>query len=220
MGEGPFGALLVVLEQARSLGFLGPGPVESHVERALDGLSLIPDSTARALDLGSGGGVPGLPLALARPELVWVLLDGSVKRAEFLGHAVEELGLAGRVEVRAARAEEAGREPGCRGGFDLVTARSFGPPAVTAECAAPFLRVGGTLVVAEPPGMSGPAGAVGARALWAAGERWPADGLGEFGLEPVEAVKEPSAFQLLRQVSTCPDRYPRRVGIPAKRPRF
>jgi 16S rRNA (guanine527-N7)-methyltransferase len=204
--EGPFGALLAVLEQARALGFLGPGPVEAHVERALDGVDLVPAAAARALDLGSGGGVPGLPLALARPELHWVLLDGSVKRAEFLRAAVDELGLAGRVEVRAARAEEAGREPGWRGAFDLVTARSFGPPAVTAECGAPFLEVGGTLLVAEPPE--------------ATGERWPADRLGEFGLQPVEAVTVPSAFQRLRQIRPCPDRYPRRVGIPAKRPRF
>jgi 16S rRNA (guanine527-N7)-methyltransferase len=206
LGEGPFRALLAVLEQARALGFLGPGPVEAHVERALDGVDLVPAAAARALDLGSGGGVPGLPLALARSELHWVLLDGSIKRAEFLRVAVEELGLAGRVEVRAARAEEAGREPGWRRAFDLVTARSFGPPAVTAECGAPFLEVGGTLLVAEPPET--------------AGERWPADRLGEFGLQPVEAVTRPSAFQLLRQIRPCPDRYPRRVGIPAKRPRF
>lgn len=189
--------------------------MEDHVDRALDGLDLIPAGPARALDLGSGGGVPGLPLALARPDLTWVLLDGSVRRTDFLRSAVDELGLAGRVEVRTVRAEVAGREEGWRRSFDLVVARSFGAPAVTAECAAPFLRVGGTLLVAEPPGaVEAHDGAASTK------ERWPVEGLAVLGLEPLRAVTVPSAYQLLRQTRPCPDRYPRRVGIPAKRPLF
>lgn len=206
MGQGPFGALLAVLERARELGFLGPGPLEPHVARALDALPLIPSGACRALDLGSGGGLPGLPLALACPRLEWVLLEGSVTRGRYLSTAVASLGMADRVEVVAARAEEAGRRPGMRAGFDLVVARSFGPPAVTAECGAPFLQVNGQLVVAEPPG-----GATG---------RWSEEGLGLLGMRLGEAVSEPSSFQVLVQDRLCPDRYPRRVGVPAKRPLF
>ncbi|HET6966289.1 MAG TPA: hypothetical protein VFH58_16050, partial [Acidimicrobiales bacterium] len=106
----------------------------------------------------------------------------------------------------ASRAEEAGRRPDLRGTFDVVVARSFGGPAVTAECGAPFLVAGGRLVVAEPPGGSA--------------DRWPAEGLEVLGLRPVEAMTEPSAFQVLLQQEPCPERFPRRTGIPAKRPLF
>jgi 16S rRNA (guanine527-N7)-methyltransferase len=208
--EGPFGALrsvlAPVLEQSRQLGFLGPRSVGAHIERALDSVALIPAGTRRALDLGSGGGLPGLPLALARPDIHWVLLDGSVTRCEFLREAVTKLGLADRVDVVAARAEVAGRRPELRATFDLVIARSFGPPAVTAECASPFLRREGLLVVAEPPGGDP--------------DRWPAEGLDLLGLVSARQVTEPSAFQVMVQASDCPDRYPRRTGVPAKRPLF
>ncbi len=136
-----------------------------------------------------------------------MLLDGSVTRCEFLRWAAAELGLEpDRVDVLASRAEEAGRQPELRSTFDLVVARSFGAPAVTAECAAPFLVTGGRLVVSEPPG--------GSR------DRWPADRLEELGLRPLDAVVEPSAFQVLLQERPCPERFPRRTGIPAKRPLF
>ena len=208
--EGPFGALRSVLEpvleRSRSLGFLGPGPVGTHIERSLDGVGLIPAGTTRALDLGSGGGLPGLPMAIARPDIHWVLLDGSITRCKFLRGAVTELGLADRVDIVAARAEEAGRHPDLRARFDLVMARSFGPPAVTAECGSPFLRAEGHLVVAEPPGGDP--------------DRWPAEGLDRLGLVPAHRVSEPSAFQVLVQASLCPDTYPRRTGVPAKRPLF
>ena len=167
--------------------------------------ALLEQPPRRALDLGSGGGLPGLPLALHFPTSEWTLLDGSVTRAEFLDEAVQRLSLTNRVSVRAERAEEAGRSE-LRGRFDLVTARSFGPPAATAECAAPLLAVGGLLLVAEPPGSSG--------------ERWPESGLSRFGLVLVRATTEPSAVALLRQQVECPDRFPRRTGIPAKRPLF
>jgi 16S rRNA (guanine527-N7)-methyltransferase len=204
--EGPYGALLRVLERSRKLGFLGPGPVEPHIERALDGLDLISPEVRRALDMGSGGGLPGLPLALALTTIEWVLLDGSVTRGQFLRTAVDELDIGHRTGVHIGRAEVAGRAPAFRATFDLVVARSFGPPAVTAECGAPFLAVGGTLVVAEPPGGSP--------------DRWPASPLAALGLVVGSSVTSPSAFQVLHQERPCPERYPRRTGVPAKRPLF
>jgi 16S rRNA (guanine527-N7)-methyltransferase len=134
-----------------------------------------------------------------------VYLDGSQTRAKFLRHAIVTLALAERAEVVAERAETAART-GLRQAFDVVTARSFAAPGPTAECGAPFLRVGGRLVVAEPPG--------------GAPDRWDADGLAKLGLRVVGSAVEPTAFQILEQVEVCPDRYPRRVGIPAKRPLF
>lgn len=200
------GALWKVLASSQERGFIGPGPLEPHVQRALDMAAVLPARPLRALDLGSGGGLPGLPLAVVFIQTEWVLLDGSLTRAAFLSEALDELGLTGRVMVRAARAEEAGREEGMRASFDLVVARSFGPPAVTAECAAPFLAVGSRLVVADPPGSTG--------------ERWPAVGLEVLGLRLLSTVTEPSAVSLLVQERRCPPEYPRRNGIPAKRPLF
>ena len=83
-----------VLEQSRDLGFLGPGPSMFHVEHALLTVSLTPVS-GRLLDLGSGGGVPGLVVAVARPDLEVVLLDAMAKRCDFLSESVHQMGLAG-----------------------------------------------------------------------------------------------------------------------------
>ena len=184
---------------------MGPGPVGPHIERSLAFASVLESAPSRALDLGSGAGLPGLPLALAWPDTRWVLLDGSVTRTNALRRAVSELGLADRVEVVSARAEDYGRGAE-RGRFDLVVARSFGPPALTAECSAPLLVLGGQLVVAEPPG-----GAPG---------RWPADGLRSLGLAPTVSRSFPAALQTLTLCTACPDRFPRRTGVPAKRPLF
>ena len=200
-----FARLEGVLLAAQRRGFLGPGPVSIHVERAIDLAAAVPVPPRRALDLGSGAGVPGLPLALLWPRSTWFLLDGSTTRAALLEGTVEQLRVGGRVKVLACRAEEAGRGE-LRGSLDLVVARSFAGPAVTAECASPFLKVGGLLVVAEPPG--------GDRT------RWDPDGLARLGLELGETGAGPTSHQTLRQVTPCPERYPRRVGVPAKRPLF
>jgi 16S rRNA (guanine527-N7)-methyltransferase len=116
-----------------------------------------------------------------------------------LEHAVHRLTLGGRVRVRAERAELAGRDPTQRAAYDAVIARGFGPPAVAAECGAPFLRVGGRLLTSEPPD-----------------ERpWPEAPLGQLGLA---AVGRRSGVMVLEQRLACPDRFPRRS--PAKRPLF
>jgi 16S rRNA (guanine527-N7)-methyltransferase len=193
------------LTSAQGLGFLGPGPVEPHIERALDLYGRLTETPKRALDLGSGGGLPGLPLAMADSATAWVLLDGSQTRAEFLRAAIERLGLGDRVAVVGQRAETAARSR-LRGSFDLVVARSFASPAATAECGAPFLRLAGQLIVAEPPGGQP--------------DRWDSPGLARLGLRIGDRVVEPTAYQTLVQVELCPDRFPRRVGIPAKRPLF
>jgi 16S rRNA (guanine527-N7)-methyltransferase len=193
------------LERARELGFLGPGPIgphRAHAEAFLTAIGDVPVGTC--VDLGSGGGLPGLVLAMRLPSSAWTLLDAMQRRTAFLQEAVDALDLADRVEVVTARAELAGRDPVLRGRADLVVARSFGPPAVTAECAAPLLRPGGTLVVSEPPG--------------GAGERWPAEALAELGFAPAVAMAGPPSLVQVRLVHPADDRYPRRIGVPSKRP--
>jgi 16S rRNA (guanine527-N7)-methyltransferase len=87
-------------------------------------------------------------------------------------------------------------------------ARSFGAPPVTAECAAPFLQLGGVLIVSEPPVASGDSDEL----------RWPEEGLAVVGLEPESLWRDSFGYRVLRQSQNCPDRFPRRVGVAAKRP--
>lgn len=139
------------LASARAFGFLGPGPIEDHIEHAGGFVQAIGPFEGRGLDLGSGGGIPGLVLAATYDQSEWILLDSSRRRTAFLSDQVARLGWHGRVRVLRARAEDAGHDPALRATCELVTARSFGPPARTAECGAAFLVPGGRLVVAEPP---------------------------------------------------------------------
>ena len=190
--------------RARQLGFLGPGPVEDHLRHAAAFRDAVP-APATALDLGSGGGVPGLALAVWWPGSTWVLLDASERRTVFLEDAVETVGVADRVSVVNDPAEGHARDEAARGGFDLVVARSFGPPAVVAECGAPFLRVGGRLVVSEPP--------------YADLERWPAAELGTLGLAVAGENRSPDASVIVLRLEHLPSAsVPRRAGVPKGRP--
>ena len=204
------GGLAAVLDRSRSLGFLGPGSLRVQAEHAAGFAEVVGRAPGRLLDLGSGGGIPGLVLAERWPETEVVLLDAAERRCRFLEESVADLGWPDRVRVVRARAEDAGRREDLRGGFDLVVARSFGTPAVTAECGAPFLRVGGELLVSEPP----------ADPLGGKTERWPAEGLALLGLRPAGSWERPFHYRAFEQAEPCPDRFPRRVGIPAKRPLF
>jgi 16S rRNA (guanine527-N7)-methyltransferase len=204
-----------LLADARALGFLGPGPLEPQLRHA-EGFVGIARRLAQTLpaslvDLGSGGGIPGLVLATEWPEATVALLEANGRRAAFLRRAVERLDLVDRVSVLEERAEVAGRHEGLRSGFDGVVARSFGRPAVLAECAAPLLKVGGWLLVSEPPRSPGEDGQH---------ERWPAAPLAQLGMEPAEVLHEGFEYRTLTQMVPCPERFPRRNGVPAKKPLF
>lgn len=233
-------ALLDLLDAARTAGFLGPGPLDLQLRHAegfatvARGLTGTVESVAapsrsavaagtrpKVVDLGSGGGLPGLVVAWLWTEVDLALLESAGRRAAFLRRSVDRLGLAGRVSVLEGRAEDFGRQEGLRGAFDGALARSFGKPAVVAECAAPLLRVGAWLVVSEPPGGSEEAEAAGAMgAEDRHKERWPAADLAPLGLRPEGPVRADFEYQTLRQVSACPGRFPRRNGVPAKKPLF
>lgn len=193
------------LADARALGFLGPGPLEQHERSAAAFAAALGElePATNALDLGSGGGVPGLLLASTFPEVSWVLLDNHRRRTSFLARAVADLGWGGRVQVVRAAAEVAGHEPRYRAQFDVVVSRSFGPPPATAECAVAFLGENGRLLVAEPPA---PEGSI----------RWPADGLASLGLEQEEA----GSIAVLRRTGPLPDEVPRAWRTMERRPRW
>jgi 16S rRNA (guanine527-N7)-methyltransferase len=201
-------ALLEVLERGQELGLLGPGPVADHVTHAKAFVTAV-EHRRRVLDLGSGGGVPGLVLATELPELDMTLLDSMTKRCEFLSWAVGSLDLGDRVAVACGRAEELARSPVHRGAYDAVVSRSFAIPSVTAECAVGFLMGPGSgLFVSEPPDTE-------------IADRWPPEGLAVLGLATTGLHRSDGAtIRQIEAVSRCPDRFPRRVGVPAKRPLF
>ncbi|MHB8246541.1 MAG: 16S rRNA (guanine(527)-N(7))-methyltransferase RsmG [Acidimicrobiales bacterium] len=214
------------LVHARELGFVGAASVDNHLHHSLAFLDLVRgvDSNvgrsgqaydpAKIVDLGSGGGIPGLVLAVELKSTTITLLESSERRAVWLSSVVENLSLTATVAVIRQRAEDFGRLAASRNSFNVVTARSFGPPAVVAECAAPLLDIGGHLIVSEPPAEEVEGGG---NSL----ARWPATGLAEFGFGiPQYRRSRGLSFVDIPLVELCPDRYPRRVGIPAKRPRF
>ena len=159
--------LLETLRLAQRFGVLGARPVEDAVEHARAFVRALAPVRGRVVDLGSGGGLPGLVVAVDRPDLDVVLIDRRQKRTDLLERAVVRLGVEDRVQVvcdDARRLRQLFPE-----GFDGVTARSFGPPSVTLSIASDCLAEGGRIVVSEPP----------------TGDRWAADLLRELDLEVI-----------------------------------
>jgi len=233
--DGAKGVLAGVLLAAREAGFLGPGPIDRHLCHARGFVDLGKkqpqpnvNEAPHILDLGSGGGLPGLVVADQWPEATLVLLEANRRRADFLHRAVVSCGFQDRVSVVQQRAEVCGRDLSYRGTFDGVVVRSFGVPAVVAECAAPFLRKGGWLIVSEPPAEESP-GFLPQQVNEDSCEedhnhnvphRWPSGPLAQFGLMPLEFVRTEFGYQLLCQREPCPERFPRRDGVPSRKPLF
>ncbi|HYW26632.1 MAG TPA: 16S rRNA (guanine(527)-N(7))-methyltransferase RsmG, partial [Terriglobales bacterium] len=123
-----------------------PGLVSGPAEPLVRDSLVLLDHLAGArsvVDVGSGGGMPGIPLKIARPELRIVLVESDRRKAAFLVHAAARLAL--DVEVVADRAEAAGRGP-LRESFDVAACRALAPMPVLAELCLPFVRVGGRLL--------------------------------------------------------------------------
>jgi 16S rRNA (guanine527-N7)-methyltransferase len=182
----------------------------------LDALAALPiiDALAphRAIDLGSGGGVPALPLALARPEIRWTLVDSVGKKATVLREFAEALGIR-NVTVIAERAEALGQDPIHREGYDLVTARACAPLPVLAELALPLLTRGGSLVTWKGQLDDDDDEVRRGRAA-----------IGQLGGDRVEILPTglPALgghrFVTARKERSTPARFPRRPGEPRRRP--
>jgi 16S rRNA (guanine527-N7)-methyltransferase len=173
-----------------------------HVVESLDLLEVAaPKVGCRIVDIGSGGGVPALVLAIVRPDLRVTLFESDVRKSGFLMHVSGLLGLRG-VEVEAIRAEDAGRRAGTRESFDLATSRAAAPPDVLCELALPLLRIGGSLcaLVTDAPFLLASCAAAAAAC----------------GGGPPEAPTN----EVLRvaKVERTSAEYPRRNGVPSRRP--
>jgi 16S rRNA (guanine527-N7)-methyltransferase len=150
----PESELLVVLQGLRERGALGEASLPDAVRHAEAFLAALPPSTRRVIDLGSGGGLPGLVLAVRLPHAELVLTDRRERRMDLLRMACTRLGIGARVSVITGDVVQLGKRADLAGTFDAVTARSFGEPAVVLRCARPFLAPGGVVVVSEPPDLA------------------------------------------------------------------
>lgn len=175
---------------------------ERLIAESLALLPLIPQTATSLLDIGSGGGIPGMPLAIARPDLQVTLLDATAKKVRFLDQTTAALGLS-NVTPLWGRAEELAHDRRYREQYDVVTARAVARLTTLVEYALPFARLGGTLIF--------PKGA----------------GVGEELQEAEYAITtlggkvmpvHPPATVVINKVRHTPQAYPRRAGRPVKRP--
>ncbi len=160
------------------------------------------------VDVGSGGGLPGLVLKIARPGLAVTLVEADQAKAAFLVHASARLGLDG-VDVVAARAEEAGHDPRYRAAFDVATARALAPMPVVAELCLPFVKVGGWLLAQKTETEDVDAAAHAIEVLGGAPPKI---------LAAPSAARRAGTVVVVAKLRPTPDRYPRRPGVPARRP--
>jgi 16S rRNA (guanine527-N7)-methyltransferase len=175
---------------------------------------LPPDLSAsggRILDVGSGAGFPGLPLKIAFPALSVTLIDATAKKTAFLVHVARVLELKD-VEVYTGRAEALAHEPLLRESYDVVLARGLARLPVLAELCLPFCRVGGRVVAHKKPAID--------QEISDAQVAFEAMGAELIEMRDVtlEGSEYVGALVVLEKTGPTPDRYPRRPGIPAKRP--
>lgn len=194
-------------DYARRLGEW-PGLVSRHEDAAAlveDSLALLPhlDGVRTLVDVGSGGGMPGIPLKLACPEIELTLLEADHRKAAFLVHITAALGI--DAAVVADRAEVAGHGV-LRESFDAACARALAAPAVACELCLPLVRVGGRFLALTTLPETG----------------W--DVTAQLGGGAAQIIPAPSglrergAVAVVPKVAPTPAAYPRRPGVPARRP--
>ena len=190
-------------------------PRQLRIRHFLDALSCAaatgPLDGRRLIDVGSGAGLPGLPLKILYPDLRLTLVDSVAKKARFLELVAAELGLSD-VTVIADRAEVLGQDAAHREGYDWATARAVAELRVLVELLLPLCRVGGRALAQK--------GDSAAEELTAAAPAIAALGGGASQLIPVRLPETEATHTLItidKAAATDP-RYPRRVGVPAKRP--
>lgn len=163
-----------------------------------------------AVDVGSGAGFPGIPLAIMLPDTRFTLIDAQGKRVAFLREVIEALGL--NAKALHLRAEDAAHREALRECFDLATARAVAPMNVLCEYLLPLVKVGGWALALKGPGLEAELNGAG-RALEALGGRF----------ERIQPINIPGRewghrAAWIAKAGPTPDRYPRRPGVVEKRP--
>lgn len=205
--------LWLLLETNKQFNLTGvKDPDEAWMRHILDSLSLLPHlSEAKTLiDVGTGGGLPGIPLAITRPELKVTLLEATGKKAKFLASVVGDLPLK-NVKIVTDRAETIGQQRLHREQYDLAVARAVGPLRVLLELVVPLVKVGGRALAMK--------GAKVEEELNEAG-----DAMMTLGCGPVElyvampGVEEDAVIVELPKIQPTPKQYPRLPGTPKQDP--
>jgi len=171
------------------------------------------DANARVIDVGSGAGFPGIPIAISRPDLHVTLLESTGRKCRFLDHVITTLALPG-VSVDCRRAEMAGQDPSTRESFDIAVTRAVAELAVLAELCLPLLKMGGVALVMKGPKAESEI-ARGGGAMAVLGGRL------EFARPlalPVPSGTVERVVLGIRKISATPQGYPRAPGVPARRP--
>lgn len=190
-------------------------PHEIHIKHFLDSLTCLmalrESPGDRLIDVGTGAGFPGIPIKVVYPKMQLTLVESVGKKADFCRHVVNILDLHG-VEVVQERAEVLGQNPSYREQYDWAVARAVAILPVLAEYLLPLVRVGGSMLAMK--GESGPAEAHSAeRALRVLGGH-----LRQLMPVTLPGVAEERYLVVIDKVAATPSGYPRKVGVPAKRP--
>ncbi len=182
----------------------------------LDSLSLLPGLEgmpvgAKVIDVGSGGGLPGIPLAIVRQDLDFTLLDATGKKVAFLNDCIRELELSHARAIKD-RAEKLGHDPAHRQQYDLATVRAVGKVAEIAEYCLPLVRVGGRMLAMK--------GQAAERELGEAADALAILGAGDLALVDAYPEGYDSELVLLSIIKErpTPNQYPREPGVPRKSP--
>ena len=183
-----------------------------HILDSMAVLKFLPEAARLCADVGSGAGLPGMVAALAAPGVHWALIDSSRKRCRFLTHVQSALGVT-NVTVHCARAEDIGRDSAMREAHDTAVSRAVGPLAVVAEYCLPLVRVGGQCLALKGPAVEKEVEAASA-AVEALGGR-----ICDVVRYCLPLGDEQRRAVIIDKLVATPDRFPRRVGVAAKRAR-
>lgn len=165
----------------------------------------------KAVDIGSGGGFPGIPLKIYYPKMELILLDSNAKKTAFLNSAVKKLGL-DNIQAVQSRAEESGQDLNFREKYNLVLSRAVAPLNVLCELGLPLCSVGGRAVFYKGSKVWEEIGDA-EKALAAVGAE-----LGYVSRETLPISGTTTNLIFLKKTTPTPEKYPRRTGMPSKRP--
>ncbi len=198
--------LTTCLNQSQEYGFLSPQSIENQIQHSTDFISLLPTGIDQVLDLGAGGGLPSLVWLHLNQEIKIVALDSMRKRINFLTQiSTEYESLNNRLTPLNGRAEELAQLEKYRETFEVVVARGFGQPSITAECGSGFLKIGGYLYVSGRPVDES--------------QRWDKDLLAELGLVLQDVLEKGGAHVAkLKKINSLKLEYPRSSKVIKKRP--